>query len=47
MLNWKVVSWSLGIWANLSYVLCVIWGLVPPNALHMHELLEQILPAFE
>ncbi len=47
MLNWKVVSWSLGIWAAFSYVLCVIWGLVTPNALHMHEFLEQILPAFE
>jgi hypothetical protein len=47
MLNWKVVTWSLGTWAAIAFVVCVIWGLVTPDALHMHRFLEQVLPAFE
>ena len=46
MLNWKVVGWALGCWAAVSFVVCVLWGLVTPQALHMHEFLELILPAF-
>ena len=46
MLNWKVVGWSLGSWAAVSFVVCVLWGLVTPQSLHMHEFLELILPAF-
>jgi hypothetical protein len=47
MLNWKIVSWSLGIWAAVSFVICVIWGLVTPQSVHMHTFLEQVLPAFK
>jgi uncharacterized protein DUF5676 len=47
MLNWKVVCWSLACWAAVSFVVCVLWGLVTPEALHMHAFLEQILPAFK
>ncbi len=47
MLNWKVVSWSLACWAGVFFVICVIWGLVTPEALHMHAFLEQVLPAFQ
>lgn len=47
MLNWKVVTWSLGTWAAIAFVVCVIWGLVTPDALHMHRFLEQVLPAFQ
>lgn len=47
MLNLKIVGWSLGCWAAISFVVCVIWGLVTPEALHMHAFLEQILPAFK
>ena len=46
MLKWKIVCWSLGMWAAVSFVVCVLWGLVTPEPLHMHEFLEQILPAF-
>ena len=46
MLNWKIVGWSLGSWAAVSFVVCVLWGLVTPQELHMHEFLELILPAF-
>jgi len=47
MLNTKLVSWALGIFAAISFVLCVIYGLVTPQSLHMHALLEQVLPAFK
>ena len=46
MLNWKVVSWALGLWCAVSFVLCVIWGLLTPESLHMHQFLEMVLPAF-
>jgi len=47
ILNWKIVCWSLGIWAAVSFVVGVLWGLVTPAAVHMHIFLEQILPAFK
>lgn len=47
MLNLKVVCWSLGLTAAVSFVVCVVWGLVTPESLHMHAFLEQILPAFK
>jgi hypothetical protein len=47
MLNWKVVSSALGLWAAVSFVLCVIWGMVTPESLHMHQFLEMVLPAFK
>ncbi len=47
MLNWKVVSSALGAWAAVSFLLCVLWGLVTPESLHMHQFLEMVLPAFK
>ena len=47
MLNWKSVCWSLGLTTAISYLLCVVWGLITPEALHMHGFLEQVLPAFK
>ncbi|NIN58531.1 MAG: hypothetical protein GTN56_01645 [Xanthomonadales bacterium] len=47
MLNWKIVCWSLGLTTAVSFVLCVIWGLLTPMSVHMHEFLELVLPAFE
>lgn len=47
LLNWKIVSWSLGIWAAVSFVICVLWGVVTPQSVHMHTFLEQVLPAFK
>ena len=46
MLNLKVWIWSLGTAGMASFVLCVIWGLSVPEALHSQELLEQVLPGF-
>ena len=47
MLNVKVVTWSLGIFAAVSFVLCVIYGLLVPNSLHSVQTLEAVLPAFK
>jgi len=48
LLNIKVVSWSLGIVASFSYILCVIYGLIVPERLHgMKAFLEAVLPAFK
>ena len=46
MFNLKVWLWSLGLASAVSFVLCVLWGLVTPEALHMHEFLEAVLPGF-
>ncbi len=42
----KLWTWSLGVFAAVSFVLCVAWGLLTPEALHMHKFLESVLPAF-
>ena len=47
MLNWKTVCWALGLTTAISFVLCVVWGSLTPEAVHMHVFLEQVLPAFE
>jgi len=47
MLNTKLVAWALGIWASITFVVCVIYGLVTPESLRMSAFLEQVLPAFK
>lgn len=48
MLNIKVVSWSLGIFIAISFIICVVFGLIVPGNLHgMVSFLESVLPAFK
>lgn len=47
MLNTKLVTWTLGIWAAITFVVCVIYGLVTPQSLHMSQFLELVLPGFK
>lgn len=47
MLNMKVVSWALGTFGAVTFLLCVLYGLIVPESLHMKAILEQLLPAFE
>ena len=47
VLNLKVVTWSLGIFTAISFVLCVIYGMIVPPSLHMGQALEAVLPAFK
>ena len=47
MLQIKTVAWSLATFTMVSYVLCVIYGLITPESLHMHQFLEIVLPGFK
>ncbi len=47
MLNIALVSWALGLWAAVTFLVCVLYGLVTPQSLHMHAFLEQVLPGFK
>jgi hypothetical protein len=47
MLNIKIVSWSLGMFTTIAFILCVIYGLIVPPNLHMASALEAVLPAFK
>ena len=47
MLNIKVGSWALATTALISFVVCVGYGLITPETLHMHAFLEQVLPGFK
>jgi hypothetical protein len=46
LLNWKVVTVSLGLHCAVSFVLCVAYGLIVPPALHASQFLEMVLPGF-
>lgn len=45
-LDWKIVTWALGLFGAVTFVLCVLYGLVVPKALHMVQFLEITLPGF-
>lgn len=46
MLNTKVLAWSLGLFGAVTFVVCILYGLVVPERLHMSGWLEQVLPGF-
>jgi hypothetical protein len=46
MLNWKVLSWSLGSFGAAVFASCVLYGLAVPASLHMTQFLEITLPGF-
>lgn len=45
-LSIKVMTWSLGLYTAVTYVLCVLYGLIAPRGLHATQLLEWMLPGF-
>ena len=47
MLNIKVTTWSLGVFLAISFMLCVFYGLITPQSIHMHPFLESVLPGFK
>jgi hypothetical protein len=47
MLNLKVVTWSLGVFGAITFLVCVLYGLVVPETLHMTNWLEAVLPGFK
>lgn len=38
---------ALSLFLAITFVLCVLWGLATPPALHMHRAWEALLPGFE
>jgi hypothetical protein len=46
MLNPKVVTWSLGLFGTVTFVVCILYGLIAPEPLHMTDFLESVLPGF-
>ncbi len=46
MLRIKTVSLALGLTFAVSFVICVLWGLLLPEQLHMHQFLQFVLPGF-
>ncbi len=47
MLNIRVLTWSLATFTTVSYVVCVVYGLVVPETFHMVQFLEITLPGFK
>ena len=47
MLNIRVITWSLATFTTVSYVVCVVYGVVVPETFHMVQFLEIILPGFK
>lgn len=45
-LDWRVMTWSLGAFGAITFTLCVAYGLVVPDAFHMVQFLEIVLPGF-
>lgn len=46
MLNVKNLTLSLALTAAITFVLCVLYGLIVPPEYHASELLEKVLPGF-
>lgn len=47
MLNLRLTTWATAAFTTLSFLLCVAFGLVTPETVHMHQFLEIVLPAFQ
>lgn len=47
MLNLKIATSATAVFTALSYILCILFGLVTPPGLHMDMFLEAVLPGFE
>lgn len=47
MLNIRVLTWSLATFTTFSYLVCVAYGLIVPESLHMVQFLEITLPGFK
>lgn len=46
ILNTKVVTWSLGLFGVVTFVVCVLYTFIVLEAGHMRGFLESVLPGF-
>jgi uncharacterized protein DUF5676 len=42
----KVMTWSWGLFGSVTFMACVVYGLLVPHAFHASQLLEHLLPGF-
>lgn len=42
-----IVTWSLAIFSSVTYLTCILYGLIAPESLHMHQFLEILLPGYK
>lgn len=47
MLNFRLITTTTALFTTMSYLLCVAFGMLTPQSVHMHQLLQIVLPAFE
>ena len=45
-MNVKIVTIATATWAAVSFLFCVVWGILTPESWHMHGFLEIFLPGF-
>ena len=46
MLDWRTWMYSLALWCGATYVLCVVWCGIAPEAWSVRPLLEMVFPGF-
>jgi hypothetical protein len=46
MLDVRITTWALSTFTAVSFLLCVLYGALVPDSLHMRAFLETVLPAF-
>jgi 2TM family of unknown function (DUF5676) len=46
-LNIRVMTWSLATFTLFSFVICVLYGLILPESMHLVQFLEITLPGFK
>lgn len=46
MLSTKAVTWSLGLFGAVTFVVCILYGLIVAEPLRMPGFLESVLPGF-
>jgi len=46
-LNIRVVTWALATFTTFSFLVCILYGLIVPESMHMVQFLEITLPGFK
>ncbi|GMR25614.1 MAG: hypothetical protein BMS9Abin39_0925 [Ignavibacteria bacterium] len=47
MLNIKIITLALGLFTAISFLFCILYGLLSPGSIHMSNFLESVLPGFK
>jgi hypothetical protein len=44
--NIRVMTWSLATFTLSSFIVCILYGLIVPESMHLVQFLEITLPGF-